>query len=102
MRQRYPILFSKKSRKLTSFSAERYLRNPHARYQPRFDDPFFQQAFKDLVGAMAAEFNGNLNIEFIDSFMYGFWGEGHTWPSRNNDSPERGGYCAKLSETRST
>jgi hypothetical protein len=69
-------------------SADRYLRNPHARYQPRFDDPFFQQAFKDLVGAMATEFNGNPIIEFIDTFMYGFWGEGHTWPFRNNPFPD--------------
>src|ERR1035437_6593548 len=69
-------------------AAERYLRNPHARYQPRFDDPFFQQSFKDLVGAMAAEFNGNPNIEFIDTFMYGFWGEGHTWPFGNNPFPD--------------
>src|SRR6202453_2129232 len=37
-------------------AAERYLRNPHARYQPRFDDPFFQQAFGELVGLLAAEF----------------------------------------------
>jgi len=35
-------------------AAERYLRNPHARYQPRFDDPFFQQAFGELVGLLAA------------------------------------------------
>ncbi len=69
-------------------AAERYLRNPHARYQPRYDDPFFQQAFKDLVGAMAAEFNGNPNVEFIDTFMYGFWGEGHTWPFSNNPFPD--------------
>ena len=69
-------------------SAERYLRNPHARYQPRFDDPFFQHAFGDLVGALAAEFNGNPIIEFIDTFMYGFWGEGHTWPFGNNPFPD--------------
>jgi hypothetical protein len=69
-------------------SAERYLRNPHSRYQPRFNDPFFQQAFRELVGAMAAEFNGNSTIEFIDTFMYGFWGEGHTWPFANNPFPD--------------
>ncbi|MGO9087748.1 MAG: hypothetical protein ACLP6G_05085 [Terriglobales bacterium] len=68
--------------------AERYLRNPHGKYQPRFDDPFFQQAFKDLVGALAAEFNGNPQIEFIDTFMYGFWGEGHTWPFANTPFPD--------------
>src|SRR5579862_911378 len=69
-------------------SGERYLRNPHSRYQPRYDDPFFQSAFRDLVGAMAAEFNGNPLIEFIDTFMYGFWGEGHTWPFANNPFPD--------------
>jgi hypothetical protein len=69
-------------------SAERYLRNPYARYQPRFDDPFFQQSFKELVGLLAGEFNGNPAIEFIDTFMYGFWGEGHTWPFGNNPFPD--------------
>src|SRR6202034_4629260 len=29
--------------------AKRYLQNPHSRYQPRYDDPFFQQAFEELV-----------------------------------------------------
>ena len=76
------------SNKADEKSAQRYLRNPHARYQLRFDDPFFQQAFRDLIGAMAAEFNGNPTIEFIDTFMYGFWGEGHTWPFGNNPFPD--------------
>jgi hypothetical protein len=69
-------------------SAKRYLENPHSKYQPRYDDPFFQQAFADLVGELAAEFDGNPQIEFIDTFMYGFWGEGHTWPFANNPFPD--------------
>lgn len=68
--------------------AERYLRNPHARYQPRFDDPFFQKAFRELVGLLAAEFDGSPTVEFVDTFMYGFWGEGHTWPFGNNPFPD--------------
>ena len=67
---------------------ERFLKNPYTKYQPRFDHPFFQQAFEDLIGQLAAEFNGNPSIEFIDTFMYGFWGEGHTWPFRNNPFPD--------------
>src|SRR5271165_1832464 len=67
---------------------KRFLENPHSRYQPRYDDPFFQQAFKELVGQLAAEFDGNPFIEFIDTFMYGFWGEGHTWPFGNNPFPD--------------
>ena len=71
-----------------SASAKRYLGNPHSRYQPRFDHPSFQLAFRELVGQLAAEFDGNPLIEFIDTFMYGFWGEGHTWPFGNNPFPD--------------
>jgi len=69
-------------------SAQRYLKNPHSKYQPRFDHPFFQQAFKELVGQLASEFDGNPLIEFVDTFMYGFWGEGHTWPLESNPYPD--------------
>jgi hypothetical protein len=69
-------------------TAKRYLENPHSKYQPRYDEPFFQSAFADLVGELAAEFDGNPQIEFIDTFMYGFWGEGHTWPFANNPFPD--------------
>jgi hypothetical protein len=69
-------------------AAARFLQNPYSRYQPRFDDPFFQQAFRELVALLAAEFNGSPAIEFIDTFMYGFWGEGHTWPFSNNPFPD--------------
>jgi hypothetical protein len=66
----------------------RFLKNPYTRYQPRFDDPFFQQSFKELIGLLAAEFDGSPSIEFIDTFMYGFWGEGHTWPFGNSPFPD--------------
>ncbi|MGA8285452.1 MAG: hypothetical protein WB796_11940 [Candidatus Sulfotelmatobacter sp.] len=76
------------SDKENSAAGQRYLRNPYARYQPRFDHPFFQQSFSELIGLLAAEFNGSPTIEFIDTFMYGFWGEGHTWPFSNNPFPD--------------
>src|SRR2546423_1535000 len=69
-------------------AGKRFLDNPHSRYQPRYDHPFFQQAFKEFVGQLAAEFDGNPLIEFIDTFMYGFWGEGRTWPFANNSFPD--------------
>jgi hypothetical protein len=69
-------------------AAARFVKNPYSRYQPRYDDPFFQRSFKDLVGLLAAEFNGSPDIEFIDTFMYGFWGEGHTWPFTNTPFPD--------------
>ena len=69
-------------------SAERFLKNPFSRYQPRFDHPFFQRAFSELVALLAAELDGHAVVEFVDTFMYGFWGEGHTWPFKNNPFPD--------------
>ena len=37
---------------------------------------------------LAAELSGSPLIELIDTFMYGFWGEGHTWPFTDNAFPD--------------
>ena len=66
----------------------KWVRNPYSNYQPRYDNPFFLQAFTELIGLLAEEFNGNPLIEFVDTFMYGFWGEGHTWPFISNPFPD--------------
>lgn len=64
-------------------------RNQKAGFEePRYDHPYFQEAFDELNGLLAAELNGNPQVEFIDTFLYGFWGEGHTWPFRNNPFPD--------------
>jgi len=55
--------------------------------EPRYDHPLFQEAFTELNALLAAELNGNPQVEFMDTFMYGFWGEGHTWPFRSNPFP---------------
>ncbi len=57
-------------------------------FEPRYDHPAFQAAFEELNGLLAAELNGNPLVEFMDTFMYGFWGEGHTWPFSNNPFPD--------------
>jgi hypothetical protein len=46
--------------------------------EPRYDHPEFQKAFSELNDLLAAEFDGNPLIEWMDLMMYGFWGEGHT------------------------
>jgi hypothetical protein len=68
-------------------AAARFIENQYSRYQPRFDHPFFQRAFSELVGLLAAEFNGNPSVEFVDTFLYGFWAEGHSWPIVNTPFP---------------
>ncbi len=59
-----------------------------ARYEPRYDDPAFQSAFRELVDLLAAEYDGHPDVEYVDTFMYGFWGEGHTWPFESNPFPD--------------
>ena len=54
---------------------------------PRYDHPAYQAAFRELNGLLAAELNGHPQIEFMDTMMYGFWGEGHTWPYEGNPFP---------------
>lgn len=46
--------------------------------EPRYDDPGFRSAFTELNQLLAAEFDGNPLIEWVDIMQYGFWGEGHT------------------------
>ena len=46
--------------------------------EPRYDHPEFQKAFAELNDLLAAQFDGNPLIEWVDLMQYGFWGEGHT------------------------
>src|SRR6185436_5635780 len=46
--------------------------------EPRYDHPEFQRAFRELNELLAARFDGDRLVEFMDLMMYGFWGEGHT------------------------
>lgn len=55
---------------------------------PRYDHPEYQKAFTRLNELLAAELNGNSQIEYMDTFMYGFWGEGHSWPFEGNPFPD--------------
>lgn len=54
------------------------------REEPRYDHPAFQSAFEELTGLLSAEYDGHADVEYVDTCMYGFWGEGHTWPLEKN------------------
>ena len=54
---------------------------------PRYDHPAYQAAFRELNELLAAELNGSPQIEYMDTMMYGFWGEGHTWPFDGHPFP---------------
>ena len=48
----------------------------------------FQAAFRELVDLLADSYDGHPDVEYVDTFMYGFWGEGHTWPLEKNPFPD--------------
>ena len=58
------------------------------RYEPRYDHPAFQAAFRELTDLLASEYDGHPDVEYVDTAMYGFWGEGHTWPLEINPFPD--------------
>jgi hypothetical protein len=58
------------------------------RSEPRYDDPLFQAAFQELVDLLADAYDGHPQVEYVDTAMYGFWGEGHTWPLETNPFPD--------------
>lgn len=47
-------------------------------FEPRYEHPEFQKAFRELNELLAAEFDSNPSVEWMDLMQYGFWGEGHT------------------------
>ncbi|MFZ0391903.1 MAG: hypothetical protein WAN36_15690 [Calditrichia bacterium] len=55
---------------------------------PRYDHPAYQAAFRELNALLADELNGNPLVEYMDTFMYGFWGEGHSWPFEDHPFPD--------------
>ncbi|MGH7496567.1 MAG: hypothetical protein ACREOO_29810 [bacterium] len=55
---------------------------------PRYDHPDYQAAFRELNALLAEELDGNPLVEYMDTMMYGFWGEGHTWPFTGHPFPD--------------
>ncbi|MEW5871506.1 MAG: hypothetical protein AB1894_19690 [Chloroflexota bacterium] len=47
---------------------------------PHYHHPYFLEALEEFDALLAERYNGHADIEFIDTYMYGFWGEGHSWP----------------------
>ena len=54
---------------------------------PRYDHPAYLAAFAELNALLADALNGSPAIEYMDTMMYGFWGEGHSWPFEGHVFP---------------
>lgn len=55
---------------------------------PTYNHPEFLKAFKEMDDLLSDKYNGHPLIEFVDTCMYGFWGEGHSWPFQGNTFPD--------------
>jgi len=50
-------------------------------WDPDFVDPVFLDKLEHFLKAMAARYDGNASVAFVDIGSYGLWGEGHTGAS---------------------
>jgi len=50
-----------------------------AHWDPDFEDPVFLEKLGHFLQAMAARYDGNPDVAFVDVGSYGLWGEGHTF-----------------------
>jgi len=58
---------------------------PGPKLVPVFDDPVFMQKLERFIHALAARYDGNPDIAFIDIRSYGNYGEGHLSPFNMNE-----------------
>ncbi len=56
-------------------------------YIPDWSDPVYNQAYKDFITALAAEYDGDPRVEYIENRAYGNFGEWHTSEFLGNDMP---------------
>ncbi|HEX5943898.1 MAG TPA: hypothetical protein VFY66_16565 [Anaerolineales bacterium] len=47
---------------------------------PHYHHRYFLEALEEFDALLAEQYNGHACIEYMDTYMHGFWGEGHTWP----------------------
>jgi hypothetical protein len=47
---------------------------------PHYHHPYFLATLEEFDTLLAEEYNGHACIEYMDTYMHGFWGEGHSWP----------------------
>lgn len=50
-------------------------------WDPDFGDPVFLRKLERFLSEMAARYDGNSHVDFVDIGSYGLWGEGHTLAS---------------------
>lgn len=56
------------------------VRTQREHHMPHYHNPYFLEALAEFDALLAERYNGHASIEYMDTYMHGFWGEGHAWP----------------------
>ncbi len=81
MRYATPEWVQKAGAKGHNFSPRKGV-DPNGPYwEPDYDDPVFLDKLDHFLAALAARYDGNPEVAFIDVGSFGVWGEGHTYAS---------------------
>lgn len=56
-------------------------------WEPDYDDAVFLEKLDRFLAAMAARYDGNPEVAFVDVGSFGVWGEGHLWSSTQLEYP---------------
>lgn len=56
------------------------IRTRREHFLPHYHNPYFLEALEEFDALLAEKYNGHACIEYMDTYMHGFWGEGHAWP----------------------
>jgi hypothetical protein len=58
----------------------REVRTQREHHIPHYQHPYFLKALEEFDSLLAEQYDGHPCIEYMDTYMHGFWGEGHAWP----------------------
>lgn len=64
-------------------------KNPGKNLSPYPDDPIFQEKFSKFLRAFAQRFDNPEDIEFIDAYSLGKWGESHSMIYQDNANKQK-------------
>ncbi|MCG2784252.1 MAG: hypothetical protein L6461_04025 [Anaerolineae bacterium] len=75
-----PMKFLGKGWDAEEVSDPREIRTQREHFLPHYHHPYFLEALEEFDALLAEKYNGHASIEYMDTYMHGFWGEGHAWP----------------------
>lgn len=58
-------------------------------WSPYVDDPVFQRCYEEFLAAFARRFDRASEVDFIDGFGFGKWGEGHSMKLADENNYDR-------------